>query len=33
MPIPFESVNAYHEVGAENLTEGNKLVLHAEKVF
>ena len=26
-------VNAYHEVGAENISEGNKLVLRVEKVF
>jgi hypothetical protein len=29
----FFFVNAYHEVGAENMTEGNKLVLRVEKVF
>ncbi|HTU50689.1 MAG TPA: transporter [Acidobacteriaceae bacterium] len=29
----FFYVNAYHEVGAENLPEGNKLVLRVEKVF
>jgi hypothetical protein len=29
----FFFVNAYHEVGAENLSEGNKLVLRVEKVF
>ena len=26
-------VNAYYEVGAENISEGNKLVLRVEKVF
>jgi len=29
----FYFVNAYHEVGAENMSEGNKLVLRVEKVF
>ena len=29
----FFYVNGYHEVGAENMSEGNKLVLRAEKVF
>jgi len=29
----FFFVNAYHEVGAENMSEGNKLVLRVEKVF
>jgi hypothetical protein len=29
----FFYVNAYHEVGAENLTAGNKLILRVEKVF
>jgi hypothetical protein len=29
----FYWVNAYHEVGAENMTEGNKLVLRVTKVF
>lgn len=29
----FFFVNAYHEVGAENLTAGTKLVLRVEKVF
>jgi hypothetical protein len=29
----FFFVNTYHEVGAENLPEGNKLVLRVEKVF
>jgi hypothetical protein len=29
----FFFVNAYREVGAENMSEGNKLVLHVEKAF
>jgi hypothetical protein len=29
----FFFVNGYHEVGAENMSEGNKLVLRIEKVF
>jgi hypothetical protein len=29
----FFFVNAYHEVGAENMNAGNKLVLRVEKVF
>jgi len=29
----FFFVNAYHEVGAENMSEGNKLVLRVERVF
>ena len=26
-------INAYHEIGAENMSAGNKLVLRVEKVF
>jgi len=29
----FFFVNAYHEVGAENMTQGNKLALRVERVF
>jgi len=29
----FYFINAYHEVGAMNMSEGNKLVLRVEKVF
>jgi hypothetical protein len=29
----FYFVNGYHEIGAENMTEGNKLVLRMERVF
>jgi hypothetical protein len=29
----FYFINGYHEIGAENMTEGNKLVLRVERVF
>lgn len=29
----FYFVNAYHEVGAKNMSEGNKLVIRVEKIF
>ena len=29
----FYFINGYHEIGAKNITEGNKLVLRVERVF